>query len=317
MVAAGMGVVMLSAALFSLQYAGQTQIGSMSSSRRTELRTVLDEAVKMASYLYHVESACDPESLDGKLARIKPDGTLNPAFPVVAAPAANQTYTNRYVQFGVNSNVYNVSFGPVTRIKWRGNLAAPNNVDPTVTGITYNQGTSQDAAIQVWTTFGTQRVTQVAALINNCTYPCSAGPPGFVSDQCTRAWDPEIAFHRIDTPAAFPTGVNQLAGVQTCVGGLGGRVRGQVKLAAGAACTPAPPFGNCVGGACAAAPNTVTIDDVVTLKNYLRSGDWAGSCSNILTACGDLNNDGVVDEMDLNILEKVLRGYLYWIPVHF
>src|SRR5262249_28901506 len=137
LVAAGLGVVMITAALYSLQYAANTQMSEFKFSRQTELRTVLDEATKRDLYLYRNGSSCDPVSLDLKLARINLDGTLAPAGTLPANPL-------RQINISVNNNTYRVAFGSVTRIPWRKNTSAG---DPSVSATSYNIGTSQDAVV--------------------------------------------------------------------------------------------------------------------------------------------------------------------------
>lgn len=324
--AVAMGGAMLTAALFSVQYAQQTQTSDIMGSKRTELRTVLDEAIKRASYLYHAESGCDPVSLNNKLARINPDGSLQGLN--LGAPST-YTYTHRQINLTVSGTTYVVGYGYATALSWQtdGTVKA----DPSVWNTGPVVGTSQDAVIQVWTRQpgGTQRVTEMAVLINNCTDPCppemsSPAPPvgALTSDQCQVAADSAISFHEVSVMSSFPGtyvtpgGLAAPARLSTkCNPVMTGRLLGNLKVpflpppAAAPTCPVVPP---------APASGTIDIDDVIALKNYLRSGDTSsGTCSNVVLACGDLNNDGLVDEMDVNVLEKVLRGYLYWLPVHY
>ncbi|MGZ3696836.1 MAG: dockerin type I domain-containing protein [Bdellovibrionota bacterium] len=295
-----LGVVMLSAALYSLDYANHTNISSLKSARRTEMKAALDAGIKQLSFLYHSESACDPVTLDLKLNRLQTDGTILSNNP----PVTPGNFTRRQMNVTVSHHAYTVSFGAVTRLPWQGNLAAPNNVDPTITSaagvLSYNAGTSQDAVVEVWTQFGQTRVLQNAVLINNCNYPCSQA---LGVDPCLVPGDQALAYHRVIQPANFPGPANPVPNPaswnQQC---FGGALMGDVS-------NPAD--------------GTVDLSDLLILKNYLRSGDWTGSSRKIFVGtgapnygCADLNGDGLVNEIDLNIMEKMLRGYLYWIPTH-
>jgi hypothetical protein len=62
------------------------------------------------------------------------------------------------------------------------------------------------------------------------------------------------------------------------------------------------------------------VADLLILRNYLRTAETAGSCGALLagtrdcSSCADLNQDGQVNDIDLGVMEKALKGYLYWVP---
>ncbi len=291
-----LGIVMLTASLYSLQHAQQTSEWQVKSTKRMEMRSALDLAIKHAAYLYHFESGCDPVVLNDKLAYLNLDGSQK--VPTAADPFG----TLRQMNVTVNSITYRVAFGPLSRLTWTGN-ASPV-ADPVIAS--YLPSLSQDVLFEVWTSAVRNRVVRRAVFINTCTHPCSSVVAN--SSPCEIQRDRSIAYHRITTPGTFPGG--SAASPDTSIWGAGGRRCG-------------PGSARAIGDVTATA-GTLDVYDLVVLQTYLRSGDVRGSGgSSVLvgaagvTACGDLNNDQLVDERDLNIVEKILRGYLYWTPSHY
>lgn len=298
-----LGAFMAMIAYATLQYGSQTHRAEILGGRRTEMRGALEAAIKHAAHLYQGEASCDPITLDRMLARIETDGSLKQGLNRQAVGA----FPRRQMQVEINGRPYRVAFGPVRRLGWSGS-ADPS--DPTG-----YEGRTQDAVVEAWTTFGTQQVRQIAVLINNCTYPCSfrmckcgtggvpescataSCPPAqrIPTEPCLLDADRSIAYHRLENIGIYP------------VAGWGracnsGRNLGDLK-------------------SLPAASSTIDMRDLAILKNYLRSGDYSGSSSTILigggapeTACADLNQDRMVNEMDLALLEKALRGYLHYLP---
>lgn len=138
------------------------------------------------------------------------------------------------------------------------------------------RGYSQDAVLELWTSRGPTRVLQRAVLINNCTYPCAYTDVA-ATNICQFAWDPVHSYHRM-LPAGLLTPA--LAGIN------------QFNVATA---------GNLL---------TADVQDLVTLRNFLRSGEPAG----FPVGQYDVNGDRKTDLTDLGILEKFMRGYLSAIP---
>ena len=114
------------------------------------------------------------------------------------------------------------------------------------------------------------------------------------------ASDPGIAFHRINTPAAFP----DAAGVGSC----GANRYGDIACGEGLATTD----------------GRITLDDWTVLRNYLRSGSLAGAetaagvlCNPSYPICADLNQDRLINEADLSVMTKFMRGYIHRLPAHY
>lgn len=169
-----------------------------------------------------------------------------------------------------------VAFSAATRYTWT------NTVDPS---LLFNPGTSQDAIVEVWARSGNVRLSQSAILVNNCTYPCNqlAGQDGYCM-QNTALITPEILYGTINDPAAY--------GLNACQGSTLGDLTQD---------------------------GVIDVRDILVFRNYLRSGSTAGSTTSTLLggpgiSCADFNNDALVDEIDLSILEKALRGYLHTLP---
>lgn len=192
----------------------------------------------------------------------------------------------RQIDVTINGTPYRVAFGEVTRANWE---AAS---DPTITGNVYTAGTSQDVLLEIWTsTVSRMKLRQRALLINNCTTPSNVN----------RA----IAYHTISQPANFSQGTS-------------GAVVPDVAIWGGARTCIAGKFIGDIDGNGSVDPN-----DLILLKNYLRSRDRSGIAATTFIGdgtnwgCADINSDKIVDETDLNGLEKALRGYSYWIPSHY
>lgn len=310
------GVTVLSGAILSLDWAHKNKIHSVHATRRAEMKSVLDLAVKHAAQIFVSEAGCDPASLNDKLNHLQMDGTIDTAGPA----------TRRQMNIAANGNTFLVSFGLPIRLTWTGATADPTIAPhPTTGNLAMNRGVSQDATITVWTThnsgrnsafgpgFSHQRVIQSATLINTCSYRCAT----VNSTDCPVAADPAIAYHSVLSPSTFPgVGVAPNSPAATwnrrCFDPAGGAARY---------------LGDFESTASAPGPNLrISVSDLLLFRNYIRSGDWSGAGTSATTVtyvgisgalpCGDLNGDAQVNEVDLHILEKVMRGYLYWLPTH-
>lgn len=275
------GIVLVTGALYSLQFSSMLQVAKLRQIRKSELRTAVWSALDHARAIYQREANCDPNIFHHLLWRMNQDGSIG------------STTSRRVLNVNVGRNTYPVSIGTVQPLTAAGAI----NTDPTV-----RINPPQDVVVEAWATSVQTKVVQRAILINNCTYPCAVilgdtNSAEFIG-LCTTAEDANIAFHSISTPATY--------GVATGCG-TGGAFR----------------FGNIAATSCGPdSPNgSVDMADLVILKNYLRSGDLSGTCSNLMIGdgagtpgCADLNQDSLVDEIDLSIFEKVLRGYLWSLP---
>ena len=201
----------------------------------------------------------------------------------------------------VNGTIYPVVFGTVYHVT-RTEVPPVNYMDLD------QPGRSMDAMIEVWTTTtGNVRVQQRAMLINNCSYLCSTSGTSFCPAKVVGVHDDGVVYHRIEGPANWPDVGTALRACR------GGRRVGDVDAS------------DCAAGHA----DRIDVADLVVLRNHLRTGTYAGTCDGIMNdaggacgacnsggagSCGDINGDGLVDETDLNILEKILRGYLNVTP---
>lgn len=295
--AVAMAAIMLTLALYSLQFAERTSKTGIQTTQRTEMRSALESAIRFASHVYHSESGCDPVLLEQRLDNLLYDGSIGVVAPTGQVGPTGQT--TRTLRIAVNdTQTYFVTFDPVQSI------STPTPAPSTI-------GTSMDSTVTVWTehyassTVGgqtQQKVSQSATLLNNCTYPCTNPIDATEQGVCLTSATP------LDNAAAYQTrDVSAASGTGVC---FGSRKRGDLNNNS-ADCTSPGTTGD----------NQVGVNDLRILREYLRSGVIQRSCAAILegtgdprTSCADLNRDGLVNEQDLNIMEKFLRGYLPEIP---
>jgi len=304
---------MLTGTLFALERGNQIRMDTLQGNRGLEMKSALDGAIQHAAMIFKRDSACDPQILDMKLGLLNNgsfDGSLLPSRSNLKNNGKSGT---RIMRVKTEKRSFLVSFGPVRRIAWQtsGVGSGVPTLDPTVDPTTgdYQSGTSQDALIEVSTTDGKMRVVERAVLINNCSYPCAYTDVG--ATNCSVAQNPAVSYHIIDSPDVFPNAGTTAAPyeTQTWYGGSrcgDGRHFGDLR---GADLTPSEPDGK------------VGVDDLHTLRDYLRDGTTPFASESViigngssLYGCGDLNLDWQVNEVDLGILEKALRGYLLWVP---
>ncbi|MBN22298.1 MAG: hypothetical protein CL678_13535 [Bdellovibrionaceae bacterium] len=290
LMAAAFGIIMLSGAVYTLQRSEEKSATQTKIARISEMRAALDGAVQFAQQIYQNESGCDPAILQNRLNRLNTDGT----FALVT-----QATTRRQLDMDINRNRYRVSFGPVINIEYSAgaNPSGPNSDTP---------GMSQDVELEVWTTDciagngncvnsrNRQRVVQRAVLLNNCTHPCvntlninDIGGLGNIqaSGICVTATDPNISYHEF-----VPGEINGfLASCPTNPGIRMGDANGDDNL---------------------------NVLDLELLRNYLRNQDSSQFFATLdISACMDMNQDQIVNEIDLALLEKLLRGYIYRLPI--
>lgn len=278
LIALAMSTVMISAAYYTLERTQKAGETAIRQMKLSEARAALDGAIQFAAYLYQFQSGCDPVLFNEKLSRLNLDGSL--------LESGTSSPTIRQMDVSVNFTAFRIAFGPVTRIDWVGSTddpSVPNEV-----------GTSQDALIETWTTSQSTRFIQRAVLINNCTYPCSTSLSS--SGYCVAASDAAIAYHQID-PHSFP--------IPSCGG------TGSTGVAGGAI------GGTSSYGIVDSLDQVINVPDLIVLRNYLRSGQTEGSVGEfVIKECADVNQDGMLNEIDLNLIEKLLRGYINYIPVY-
>mgnify|MGYP007063367445 CR=1 FL=1 len=280
------GIVILSAGMYVVERNQRAAEFQIKSNFRSEMRTAIDGATKTVAHLYHNEANCDPVTLTNLINKIDKDGNVIDEIGT------------RQISYIVNERTYSISIGAVQRISWEGVEDDPS--------MPWKIGTSQDALIELWTSHNNQRVVQAAALLNTCTYPCSStiknndGSVDQTNGICQVASDQAIAFHTLDDPSVFSK--------ETCDGGL--RNKGDLNDVNASLGTAECPKNQ--------TDSTIDVIDLMIFKNYLRTGRPNGSCETSILAsneCTDLNNDGITNETDLNLLEKTLRGYIYLLPI--
>ena len=300
--------VMLTLGLFTLEYAQLTSGKEVLNAKRSEMRAALDLGVKFAAQLFHGDAGCDPVILDQKIDRLQSNSTIG---SLGTAPGARQinidvTDTSQFV----------LTFGSIAG----GGIRSPPDAIPlTVASL---PGNSVDTAVDISTTSNGMRMTQTVVLLNTCNYPCipDAGePPG------TCNWQPPGTVTQRDAIAFHDISGTQLANFPSCNGNRRiGDITNTFTYSGSPPCTddPLTPLNECcddVGND--GIDDRIDLADLMILKNYLQNGTNTGSCPTILegtgatnSSCADLNRDGVVNDPDLTIMEKLLRGYISCIP---
>lgn len=295
--------VMLAMLLGVMEYTQQVRLRSIQESRVTEMRRALDGAHRMLLQLYR-EGVCDPVALNNKINFLDTDGKQT------------DVTGRRQVQFMVNGHRYEVSIGPLSRLAWA--LFEDPSFPADGPGLGQDiVGISQDVVIEVWTHFGNTRVTQKATLINDCQYPCAYVYEGALNPKmgmCAVPSDPNIGYHIVNPTGSFsPDTDAALVNSNTVALTIGGQIAGNVSIPIGGSCTTASNEPDAATGTFVG-PARLDVRDLVVLREYLRSGGKDATCPARVQAT-DLNVDGVVNENDLVLFQKFLRGYIYQIPV--
>jgi hypothetical protein len=280
LMAAGIGIAMTTGAMYLLQYVQQTQRSQLRSNFRSEMRSALDTALKQAAVWYRDEASCDPEIFHQKLYYSAAGRTgLQSTRPASGV-------TRRGMTVVVNGRPYWVQFGRVARVG--------------------GHPESTEVTLDAWTTHLGMRVDQKAVFLDVCSWPC-AYTDGETGGPCL-ATDPlrKDQFHQVTAPQSFPKDAT-----------------GNVD----------PTSWDSQGSHQCSAPNRlgfltgsgkIDVSSLLVLRNYLRSGDLTSavplsppSSSFDPRSCADFDGDGLVNEVDLAILEKYLRGYIYSLPTHY
>ena len=278
-----MTIVATSVAMYGLEYARVARKETIEFKRTTDVIGTLNATARYLQQLYFSEANCDPYVFNIRLNLI--------ANRVYRSPFRQQ----HLVDEGAGTLSFDVSIGRITpEPPSVQTYAAPigRGAVPIVPLYTVAGLGPQDATVTYWVTpygqlgdHGITKYEQTVTLINICVPTTSAVPlagPGFGS---------------ITNAATFSSSV------ETETGG---------SFAANGYCAGNSPRGS-VDSVSATNPNATTRldpNDRTVMMNYIRAGVITGSAVNAL--CSDLNRDGIFNEIDLNIMEKTLKGYLFF-----
>lgn len=265
--------------LYSLQQAQHAQRESVEFKRSSNVIASLNGVAQYLQQIYYNEANCDPYLFNQRLNQL-----------------TNRVYQSRLrsqslaVDSG-SSPSYNSGIGAM-----RPQPPSPSTLQPplgtnSTTGIlpapygVVGFG-PQDLSITYWVVpYGTMgergatRYEQTVTLINTCS-------PYAPADYT--ATPPRPAFNSITDPVAYAAAVlAEIPNTPTANVRCGTRARGSID----------------------SNDATITLSDREIFMNYVRSGDTA----NVTTdGCADMNSDGILNEVDLNILDKTMKGYLYF-----
>jgi hypothetical protein len=316
-----LSLAMLTGGLFTLDRARKAQETAIKGARVTEMRSALEGAIQRAATLYRTEAVCDPALLQKKLSYIKTDGFIDESTPTV-----------RQMEVSVNSRTYTVSFGSVTPLTWSGAAVDPSLDMGTKAPVTI--GTSQDAEIEVFTSVPNQgtdsgggtRTSMRAVLINSCLIRCDKKLP---TDGVSSPGETCIGASNSTISNGSQTTIDSVPLLVTLPSPSGSNAL-QVQVRTDVLCQSAVGSTRYLGDI----PISTTYDDtndanevnaldlsVLTQFLQQRDSSWletataldAGSTG---PSCADVNLDGEVNELDRNLLQKWLRGYLYRIPTN-
>ncbi len=319
------GFFMLAGILASLEMASQYTRNRNKVNRRTQMREAIDIAAKQIAYTYQGQAACDPVLLNQSL------NSLSAVLP--PPPAAGGLTYNRSKAIQVAGTDYIVHFGRLKKLNK--DPPAPDLFEvvhgqPTLVLADAAVGESQDVAVEMWTTFANRRAAAVAGgavnssldkvqqyviLLNTCNNPCRQDQ---TESGCNRqTTNLSAVYYQMPSNASLIPAAITAPSTRFCQGVAS--QRGNLNTGAGL---------------------FIDIFDLTILKTYLRSGGVLESSQAIIEglpigglpgpgavfgdgnvifpqACADLNRDGRINETDLNIMEKYLRGYINWLPVHY
>lgn len=273
MIATGVG-------LYALQQAQHTQRESIEFKRSSNVMAALNGVAQYLQQIYYNEANCDPYLLNQRLNQL-----------------SNRTYQSRLRTQSLaldsgSSPTFNSGIGamspqppsPASLQPPLGTNASGANPAPYTAG--YEGFGAQDVSITYWVVpYGTMgergatRYEQTVTLINTCS-------PNAPANYALAS--PRPAFNTITDPAGFAAAVlAEVPNTQTANVRCGTRARGSIDSNDAA----------------------ITLGDREVFMNYVRSGDTAGVTDD---DCADMNSDGIFNEVDLNILDKTMKGYLYF-----
>lgn len=300
-----MSAILMMAGLFALDRARNTSTHVARSVRRTELLQALAVGTHWLQKNYQTESVCDPVRLDLALDQMCDDGSRCLGTDVssmgrrqLAVPSSGQRLL---VSFG---RVTPVSRGPALTSSLSGYKGDPALLEDPFSDSAYRPlpagdatlppaqpmwSPSRDTRVELWVRGGGLRVNQQVLLLNVCTHPMLVRSDSPYSPSYLPR--PSLAYRAIGMAELF-----------------GGTCRGIATA-----------FGNLNGD------EVIDGIDLEILQVYLRTGKIPANASNPggvgirsednFALAADVSCDGIVDELDLTVLEKLLRGYLWNLPV--
>lgn len=273
--------------MYSLQRARMTQKDTVQFKRASNVINTMNGVAQYLHHIYYNEANCDPYLMNVRLSQMsnriyRSNLRMNAPLAVDsgAAPALNVSFgamippppTAAQMPAPLGS-----STGAVPKSYSQKGLG-PQDVSITYSVVPY--GTMGDT--------GATRYEQTVTLINTCsprttanydTADISSTIPGFGDITSASQFAAALA-------AEVP---NTTTSNMVCTGGTGNPgVRGSID-----------------------SNDTLSLDDREVFMNYVRSGDNAGVINGTATGCADTNGDGMLNEVDLNVLDKTMKGYLY------
>jgi len=262
-------------------------------------------AAKHLRYVYETQANCDPYIFNNYLYEehaVDTDGIIG-KWRVVRIPSPFRALNVNYITGTFQLNQIDISIGQVRTVdQGAGTVGYPpmaKNQAPMPVGsaaagaltrkfydtIGANNAAFGPADIVVSMSAkpdGAQvRYDQDIILINTCTNPAVVANANPIANVPILGIITNIASYRAEATSSDPAGSFSTAGQNVCLGDVNG-------------------------------DSTVGPGDVLLLRNYLRSAEISTGTSLTNIDCTDMNNDGLIDEIDLNILQKSLKGYLYY-----
>jgi hypothetical protein len=278
----GVAIASSTLAIFMLRLSGNAYDTSIEHRRSIDVIYVLNAVARSLQYIYYYEANCDPYLFNNKI-NLFQSRIFNAPF---AGRSLDMTYATR--QFLISIGEINPKPPSIESLPPPLGAGAAGAVPQYYTAGMGAFG-PQDVSVTYWVTpfgqtLGSQggvRYEQTIALINTCTSGSGAGPQlGKISN---------LAAYQGAQPAGTDPAALYLGGGNPWAGGpCGGGPRGGIN-------------------------NTgdVSSADRNIFQNYLKNGDTSGVA--IPIPCMDMQNDGVVNEVDLSIIEKGLKGYLNYV----
>lgn len=296
----GMTLVASTIALFTLETSQRTLRDAVESRRNVDINYALAGAARWLQQIYYNQSNCDPYVFNMKIN----------GFP-------NRTYSTT---FGRNS------------------------LDTTASALAYLVSVGEIRGL-ITVGASTTPVARNPRLVQNMPSPVgkAAGPPVKYYSSATGLYGPQDVsvtywvkpFGSVDAGAGGTRYEQTITLMNTC---------SPIDPAAGAnAYTPWPPLGSIndasnystaavskmkvtntslkqcrdpvsgiftIRGSIDSNTGTTSRTDVFVLQHYLRSADTSGT--DAYRECLDMNADGQTNDVDLNVLQKSLKGYLFY-----